>query len=728
MAKEPGKITDKDVVNVRNLTAETQALFEAQDKVQKAANAYSALSDQILDSAKKRGPFAHQEHKVSRDLAKVLESQLSTEEKLDAVRLAQLDYVNAQHELGNKVDELYISQLKNLEKQVGAMRVIESSTMTSKEAMAQIKDSVKSQMEGISEIGTALAKGGPYAAAALAAGLLLKYVVDTAKATWDLSKAQGMTVGQSAKLVANAELAAKSNMLYGATQAEAVEAAVALNKQAGDLGNATAEATANAVELSVGWGLGANEAAKLQTVMKDVAGGTLEGSESMQEYVKGLAIANNVAPQAIMNDIAADTESFASFGQAGAEAFVQASIATKKLGIEMSSITTAAGNLLNIDDSISKQMEAEVYLGRQLNLEEARKAAFAGDYLTLTKELTSQVGSLEEFTGLSAVAQQSLADAVGLSVADTRKMITNQDKIANLSEEALQNYKETGEINEQSFMTTIAENAEMIIGLATAGTMLASLAMQWSMRKAILGTSIAQNKIEGTKTKGGGGGMMKMIGNLNPMSLIKGAAAMVIVAGAVFVFGKAVQEFMKVSWTAVGMAVVSMLALTGAVAALGFIMSSGVGALAIIAGAAAMVIVAAAVYVLGKALQEMAKAFDMMLPMTDSLLSLVMIIPGLVALAYTFGLLAVGISTMAASLLILTPVLPALLALGSLAPVVGALTGNASSDSPAATSSSDSVIEKLDELISVVKAGGAINLDGRKVGDVLTLARAPIGV
>ena len=94
--------------------------------------------------------------------------------------------------------------------------------------------------------------------------------------------------------------------------------------------------------------------------------------------------------------------------------------------------------------------------------------------------------------------------------------------------------------------------------------------------------------------------------------VLMGAAAMGVVAAAVFVFGKAVQEFMNVSWEAVGMAVVSMLALVGAVALLGAIMMSGVGAVAILAGAAAMLIVAAAVYVLGKALQDMAIAFEMM--------------------------------------------------------------------------------------------------------------------
>lgn len=639
------------------------------------------------------------------------------------------DYIQEQVKLGRFINKSLVKQLNSqialLEKDIEREKIAEQIDEIQK-GYADQANALKDKMQGVLNTMKAIATN-PTVAIAAGLAFIVKLAFDYAKAMFDASKSMGLGVQQGKKLAETGALAVGSAKALGGSTADVVEAQKALVNQAGALNNLTSDAVTNATILSLRYGLGGENAAKLQTVMKDVTDGTLEGSKDMKDYAEQLAIANNVAPGAVMQDIAADTESFASFGKSGAEAFIKTSIATRKLGIEMSAITTAAGNLLNIDDSISKQMEAEVYLGRQLNLEEARKAAFAGDYLTLTKELTNQVGSLEEFTSLSAVAQQSLADAVGLTVADTRKMITNQDKIAGLSEEALEHYKETGEVNEKSWKTSIAENVEMIIGIATAATMLASLGMQWSMRKAILGTSIAQNKVEQKQQKGGGGGFMKMISKLKPMKMLKGAAAMVVVAAAVFVFGKAVQEFMKVSWTAVGMAVVSMLALVGAVALLGVIMSSGVGAVAILAGAAAMVIVAAAVYVLGKAIQEMASGFGMMIPMTDSLLSLVMIIPGLIALAYTFGLLSVGIATMAASLLILTPVLPALLALGSLAPVVGALTGNTSSDKPA-TSSSDSVIEKLDELITVVKAGGAIKLDGRKVGDVLTLARAPIGV
>ena len=75
---------------------------------------------------------------------------------------------------------------------------------------------------------------------------------------------------------------------------------------------------------------------------------------------------------------------------------------------------------------------------------------------------------------------------------------------------------------------------------------------------------------------GGKGGIMSSVSKINMGAVLQGSSVMLVVAAVVFVFGKAVQEFMKVSWSAVGMAVVSMLALVGAVAILGAIMMSGV--------------------------------------------------------------------------------------------------------------------------------------------------------
>ena len=140
---------------------------------------------------------------------------------------------------------------------------------------------------------------------------------------------------------------------------------------------------------------------------------------------------------------------------------------------------------------------------------------------------------------------------------------------------------------------------------------------------------------------------------------------------------------MKVSWEAVGMAVVSMLALVGALALVGTIMMSGVGAVAIIAGAAAMLIIAAALFVLGKAIQEIAIGFGMMGELTTQLTALVMIAPGLIALAGIFGMLGIGLIAMSVGLALVTLFLPALLLLAVTLPLISSALGMGGGDAGA---------------------------------------------
>ena len=87
----------------------------------------------------------------------------------------------------------------------------------------------------------------------------------------------------------------------------------------------------------------------------------------------------------------------------------------KSLGIEMSAVAGSAGQLLDFESSIQKELEAELMIGRDLNLEKARAAALAGDQEALAKALVEEAGSLEELQGMNVLAQQALAGALGMS-------------------------------------------------------------------------------------------------------------------------------------------------------------------------------------------------------------------------------------------------------------------------------------------------------------------------
>jgi hypothetical protein len=135
-------------------------------------------------------------------------------------------------------------------------------------------------------------------------------------------------------------------------------------------------------------------------------------------------------------------------------------------------------------------------------------------------------------------------------------------------------------------------------------------------------------------------GIAKGVGHFGKPQVLLGALALVVVAGGIWVFSKAMIEFTKVTWKAVGVAVVSMIALVGALALIGALMMSGIGAVALLAGAAALVVVAGAMWVLGKGLQEIGKSIPLFTPLIDKFSELGMV--GLKLIGAAAGILAVA--------------------------------------------------------------------------------------
>jgi hypothetical protein len=108
------------------------------------------------------------------------------------------------------------------------------------------------------------------------------------------------------------------------------------------------------------------------------------------------------------------------------KALVESVAKAKALGIEMNKIEDIASSLLNFEDSIAAEMEAELLTGKQLNLEKAREAALAGDTATLQSEIASQLGSIEEFNRMNVIQQEAFAKSIGLSRSELAGMLDAQ--------------------------------------------------------------------------------------------------------------------------------------------------------------------------------------------------------------------------------------------------------------------------------------------------------------
>jgi hypothetical protein len=117
------------------------------------------------------------------------------------------------------------------------------------------------------------------------------------------------------------------------------------------------------------------------------------------------------------------------------KALAEAVSTAKSLGIEMSKLDNIASSLLQFEDSISSELEAELLLGRDINLEKARQAALNNDLATLAKEIADQAGSAAEFGEMNRIQQEAIAKAVGMNREDLAQTLFVQEQLAGVSGE-----------------------------------------------------------------------------------------------------------------------------------------------------------------------------------------------------------------------------------------------------------------------------------------------------
>ena len=176
-------------------------------------------------------------------------------------------------------------------------------------------------------------------------------------------------------------------------------------------------------------GLSADESATLFGALTQVANLSAEQAESLAEGTFQLARQNGVAPSAVLRDVASSAEEIALFTKGGGDNIAEAAVQARSLGMSLSQTAKISEGLLDFENSITKEVEASVLLGRQLNLQKAREAALSGDIAGAMEEVVKQVGSEEEFNKLNLIQRKALADSIGVSVGEMAKLVGQTGKL-----------------------------------------------------------------------------------------------------------------------------------------------------------------------------------------------------------------------------------------------------------------------------------------------------------
>jgi hypothetical protein len=269
------------------------------------------------------------------------------------------------------------------------------------------------------------------------AAFALKSAIEASKQTAELQKETGMSYKNAYLLKQEMSGVAIASGDAFITTEKLMKAAASLTHELGMSAEVLGhEALVSAANLEQKLGFSAKESATL------VSNARLQGKNTEEvldanikivgEFNKQNRTALNVSK--VLKEAANASISLqANLGFSNDKLIGAASAATK-LGLSLSEVEGVADSLLNFEDSITKELEAELLTGKDLNFEKERQLALAGDLEGLSKSLNNNAAIQDAFASKNVLAQKALAESMGMT-RDQLAKITLQQKFNTMAAE-----------------------------------------------------------------------------------------------------------------------------------------------------------------------------------------------------------------------------------------------------------------------------------------------------
>ena len=184
-----------------------------------------------------------------------------------------------------------------------------------------------------------------------------------------------------------------------------------------------------------------------QTKLKEAAGLTADEAAKLAEYEQltgksSEAVYNNIGKtnKGVLSQKKITQEVLKVSGQLAAQyknnpdLIAKAVTQAQKLGMTLEQTKNISKGLLNFEDSISAELEAELLTGQDLNLERARALALSGDTAGAAAELMKNLGpnGLQRFQKMNVIQQESYARALGMSADELGDSLRKQEALSKL--------------------------------------------------------------------------------------------------------------------------------------------------------------------------------------------------------------------------------------------------------------------------------------------------------
>lgn len=297
-----------------------------------------------------------------------------------------------------------------------------------KAARAAAAEGGSAMKAGAKELGGAVVK----MALAFTIGKVISGLKRTDEVMVDMQRNMNLSANEAAAL--DMRMVKLGSSTRGLTGKDMLAAQHAISNALGATADLSNESLVAISTMTKRLGLSAEQAASLTKFTAATGGNIKEFNDDLVGTVKFLNVNNKSAIryQDVMKDVAGVSKATllttAKFPGGIAKAAYQA----RKLGLSFSTLNSAGASLLDFESSIAAEMEAELLLGKDLNLDKARAAALSGDQATLAAELAKNLGTAEEFGNLNVIQQEALAKAMGMGREEVAETLINHEAIKKL--------------------------------------------------------------------------------------------------------------------------------------------------------------------------------------------------------------------------------------------------------------------------------------------------------
>lgn len=110
------------------------------------------------------------------------------------------------------------------------------------------------------------------------------------------------------------------------------------------------------------------------------------------------------------------------------EELAKAVAQAKLLGVNLTQLEKVQNSLLNFEESISAELEAELLTGRDFNLERARTLALEGDLVGMAEALNAQGITYNNLQNYNIIQRQAIAKALGMEVSELADALKKQEE------------------------------------------------------------------------------------------------------------------------------------------------------------------------------------------------------------------------------------------------------------------------------------------------------------